>query len=85
MKGKILCVNFLTEEELLEFNSEIDRAALENYTALYRQHLGRFEVEFSISEETARNFHEVFARRRFVVSTRVGSSVKYKRFEEYNK
>lgn len=74
--------NFLTKEEFNEFNAELDKTAVENYTSEYKRQFNQFKIEFSTSEENAIKFYDLFSKYQFIVTRKVGSGISFRRFKE---
>ena len=74
-----LLTNFLNQDELDRFQKEIENDI--KYSYEFKEQFKKYEIELHISKNDAIKYYDLFAELFFLVETKVGEGISWKRFK----
>jgi hypothetical protein len=75
-----LLTNFLKQDELYRFQREIEDDI--KYSYGFKEQFNQYDIKLHISKNDAMKYYDLFAELFFLVETKVGQGVSWKRFKD---
>jgi hypothetical protein len=75
-----LLTNFLTQDELYRFQKEIEDDI--KYSYGFKEQFNQYDIKLHISKNDAIKYYDLFTELFFLVETKVGEAISWKRFKD---
>ena len=75
-----LLTNFLTQDELYRFQREVEDDI--KYSYGFKEQFNQYDIKLHISKNDAIQYYNLFTELFFLVETKVGEAISWKRFKD---